>query len=302
MEPSGRNPGQPVANALAMRYRAPGIGLDGQIDQGMAERVALFDPPWFDAELNALGAAYYRAAGFNVVSSVSCALPSEQSAIEPGALFEFVRRQVPTEAEAVVFGGNGLRVVGVIAALERELERLVVSPNQALLWGTMRAVGACEGACSVSVTSPIGVVQGGHTGLNVVDLDLSKSFYILVLGLDVLGESPDGERRYAFLGSGGKLLLALWQQSEGRFDTGQPGLHHLSFQVADIEAVRRAEATLRQLGVSFHYDGIVKHNHGAESGGVFFEDPDGIRLEIYAPTGAEAAPAPTQSAPACGFF
>ena len=38
--------------------------------------------------------------------------------------------------------GNGFRVVGVIAALERELERPVVSPNQALLWGTMRAVGA----------------------------------------------------------------------------------------------------------------------------------------------------------------
>ncbi len=106
-----------------------------------AERVALFDPPWFDAELNALGAAYYRAAGFDVVSSLACALPSDQSAIEPSALFEFVRRQVPAEAEAVLFGGNGFRVVGVIAALERELGRPVVSPNQALLWGTMRAVG-----------------------------------------------------------------------------------------------------------------------------------------------------------------
>jgi lactoylglutathione lyase len=37
---------------------------------------------------------------------------------------------------------------------------------------------------------------------------------------------------------------------------------------------------------------------------VFFEDPDGIRLEIYAPSAAEAEarPAPTGSAPACGFF
>jgi len=42
----------------------------------------------------------------------------------------------------VVFGGNGFRVVGVIAALERELDRPVVSPNQALLWGAMRAAGA----------------------------------------------------------------------------------------------------------------------------------------------------------------
>ena len=83
---------------------------------------------------------------------------------------------------------------------------------------------------------------------------------------------------------------------------GHAGLHPLSFQVADLEAVRRAEATLRELGVSFHYDGIVKHNPGADSAGVFFADPDGIRLEIYAPTGGRAAPAPTQSDPACGFF
>jgi maleate isomerase len=107
-----------------------------------AERVALFDPPWFDDELNALGAAYYRAAGFDVVSSLSCALPSDQSAIEPSELFEFVRWHTPVEAEAVVFGGNGFRVVGVIDALERELERPAVSPNQALLWGAMSAVGA----------------------------------------------------------------------------------------------------------------------------------------------------------------
>jgi maleate isomerase len=107
-----------------------------------AERVALFDPPWFDDELSALGAAYYRAAGFDVLSSLSCALPSDQRAIEPNELFEFVRRHVPIEAEAVVFGGNGFRVVGVIAALERELERPAVSPNQALLWGAMRAAGA----------------------------------------------------------------------------------------------------------------------------------------------------------------
>ena len=107
-----------------------------------AKHVALFDPPWFDDELNAFGAAYYGAAGFNVASSLSCALPSDQHAIEPSEVFEFVRRHVPIEAEAVVFGGNGFRVVGVIAALERELGRPAVSPNQALLWAAMRAVGA----------------------------------------------------------------------------------------------------------------------------------------------------------------
>ncbi|GAA3205953.1 hypothetical protein GCM10010486_90380 [Nonomuraea roseoviolacea subsp. carminata] len=70
----------------------------------------------------------------------------------------------------------------------------------------------------------------------------------------------------------------------------------------DIEAVRRAEATLRELGTEPLHGGIVPHREGASSGGVFFTDPDGIRLEIFAPTGADTAPAPTQGAPTCGFF
>jgi hypothetical protein len=35
---------------------------------------------------------------------------------------------------------------------------------------------------------------------------------------------------------------------------------------------------------------------------VFFTDPDGVRLEIYTPTGVGGAPAPVTGAPTCGFF
>ena len=132
----------------------------------------------------------------------------------------------------------------------------------------------------MSPTAMPPVLQTGHVGLNVTDLRRSTSFYGRVFGLDLLSESTDGERRYAFLGSDGNLLLTLWQQSAGRFESGLPGLHHLSFQVPDIEAVRRAESSLRDLGAPFHYDGIVRHEEGGTSAGVFFEDPDGIRLEV----------------------
>ncbi|WP_326820003.1 VOC family protein [Streptosporangium sp. NBC_01756] len=142
----------------------------------------------------------------------------------------------------------------------------------------------------------------GHVGLNVSDLDKSKDFYLKVFGFEVFGESDRADRRYAFLGLDGELVLTLWQQSEGRADTGLPGLHHLSFQVPDIEAVRRAETVIREVGATLHHDGVVPHGEGASSGGVFFEDPDGIRLEIFAPTGAGERPAPTTGAPTCGFF
>lgn len=142
----------------------------------------------------------------------------------------------------------------------------------------------------------------GHVGLNVSDLDRSVGFYRKVFGFDVAGESADEARRYAFLAQDGTLVLTLWQQSEGRFAPGLPGLHHLSFQVPDIDAVREAEAVVRETGATIHHGGIVPHSEGSSSGGVFFEDPDGIRLEIYAPSGAEERPAPRSDAPTCGFF
>ncbi|MEV0385214.1 VOC family protein [Nonomuraea sp. NPDC050643] len=142
----------------------------------------------------------------------------------------------------------------------------------------------------------------GHVGLNVTDLDISKEFYERVFGFTVAGESREDGRHYAFLTQDGTLMLTLWQQSEGRFPGGLPGLHHLSFQVADLEAVRRAEAVIRELGATLHHDGVVPHREGASSGGVFFEDPDGIRLEIFAPDAAGDRPAPTSGAPTCGFF
>ena len=47
---------------------------------------------------------------------------------------------------------------------------------------------------------------------------------------------------------------------------------------------------------------MVAHREGGASGGIFFHDPDGTRLEISVPTGAETAPAPSSDAPTCGFF
>ena len=144
-------------------------------------------------------------------------------------------------------------------------------------------------------------LKTGHVGLNVTDLRRSKDFYVSLLGLEVSAEGADADRRWAFLSRDGQLLVTLWQQSDGRFPTASPGLHHLSFQVESIEQVRAVEAELRTRSVEMAYDGVVPHGEGAASGGIFFTDPDGIRLEVYAPTGAEGA-APVSGAPTCGFF
>ena len=142
----------------------------------------------------------------------------------------------------------------------------------------------------------------GHVGLNVSDLDRSKQFYREVFGFQVAGESQDPHRRFVFLSDGSTLVLTLWQQGKGRVGKNNTGLHHHSFQVAAIADVKAVEQRLREMNVPFIYDGIVPHAEGAQSGGIFFEDPDGIRLEIYAPNGAGNHGTPSPGSPPCGFF
>jgi maleate isomerase len=107
-----------------------------------ARRLALIDPPWFPAELTALGAGYFRGRGFEVVHAAPAGLPSGQRLVHPGALYEWAREHVPTEAEAVFVGGNGFRAVGAIEALEEDLGRPVLTANQVVFWHALRLAGA----------------------------------------------------------------------------------------------------------------------------------------------------------------
>ncbi|MES9538352.1 VOC family protein [Spirillospora sp. NPDC049024] len=151
-------------------------------------------------------------------------------------------------------------------------------------------------------TVAIKALQTGHVGLNVTDLDRSVPFYQRVFGFEVQAEGKEADRRWAFLGRDGRLVLTLWQQSDSAFAPRSAGLHHLSFQVESIDEVKAAERVLRELDAELVHDGVVPHGEGVSSGGIFFTDPDGTRLEIYAPTGADTAPAPSGAAPTCGFF
>jgi maleate isomerase len=105
-------------------------------------RVALVTPPWFDAELTALGRRYFQNAGHDVVSAASAGLQSDQRSITRRDLLDWICKNTPDAAEVVVIAGNGLRAVGVISVLEHALARPVVTANQALLWAALRAVGA----------------------------------------------------------------------------------------------------------------------------------------------------------------
>jgi len=54
-------------------------------------------------------------------------------------VYEWVRAKTPSQAQAVFIGGNGLRAVGAIRALEETVRRPVITANQVLLWAALRA-------------------------------------------------------------------------------------------------------------------------------------------------------------------
>ena len=107
-------------------------------------RLALVSPPWFSAEMDQQGARYFQSQGFEVVHTGPAGLPSDQQAIQPSELYEWVRTQTPNSAEAVFIGGNGLRSIGVIEALEEDLDRPILTANQVAFWQALALSGSRE--------------------------------------------------------------------------------------------------------------------------------------------------------------
>ncbi|OKO67445.1 maleate cis-trans isomerase [Bradyrhizobium sp. AS23.2] len=105
-------------------------------------RVALVSPPWFSAEMDQQGVGYFQSEGLEVVHSGPAGLPSDQQAIQPDQLYDWIHSHVPANAEGVFVGGNGFRAIGVIKALEDSLDRPVLTANQVAFWCALRLSGA----------------------------------------------------------------------------------------------------------------------------------------------------------------
>lgn len=106
-----------------------------------AQRLALIHPPWFSEEVNAKGAEYFQTRGFEVVFCARMTPARDITEVPPEEVYEWTRTNVPRQAEAVFIGGNGLRDVGAIHALEETLRRPVLTANQVLLWEALRGLG-----------------------------------------------------------------------------------------------------------------------------------------------------------------
>ena len=104
-----------------------------------ARRVALVHPPWFSDDIDQRSTDYFQQHGFEVVSRARALKPGvTMQDVRPDALYQWAVANVPKAADAVFFGGNGMRAVAVIQALERSLGMPVLTSNQVCVWDALR--------------------------------------------------------------------------------------------------------------------------------------------------------------------
>ena len=113
-----------------------------------------------------------------------------------------------------------------------------------------------------------------HIGIFAKDIDVSINFYKgLGFALDTEETAPDGTR-LAFL-SAGTCLIELIGKSEERT---HGAVDHIAMVVDDII---QAVATAKEKGIDINAMNISKVNILGGVKNVFFEGPDGERLEFF---------------------
>ncbi len=124
-----------------------------------------------------------------------------------------------------------------------------------------------------------------HIYLSVRDFDRAEAFYdgvMETLGLRKGDKTIAGESHAHYLAPTFQLSIRPARSGEP-FDAYRSGLHHLCFQADSPEVVDECCRRLKALGVVCTEPAYYAEYH-PEYYATFFEDPDGIRLEVVART------------------
>ncbi len=113
-----------------------------------------------------------------------------------------------------------------------------------------------------------------HTVLHVKDVARSKKFYTEVLGMTVNHESS----WQAFLWCGSQQV-ALFQVSEGTEILPRNDMNHM--------ALRLDEGTYEEVKAYMERNGCTVTGRPGDDRCIYFDDPDGHRLQLLYPGGGE---------------
>lgn len=125
------------------------------------------------------------------------------------------------------------------------------------------------------------IVELGHTGLWVYDLEAMRDFYSRVLGLTVTDE--DTELGMVFLSSRPDVEHHEMVLARGRTAAlGDLQTHQISWRVDSFESLQEFKRRFDAEGVRLQQ--VVTHGNAF---GIYFFDPEGNRGEVYWQTGTD---------------
>jgi catechol 2,3-dioxygenase len=117
----------------------------------------------------------------------------------------------------------------------------------------------------------------GHVVIKVRDLDEAERFYAETLGIPIQSRSESEQMTFFTLGQHHDFAIIAIGAAAGASSENAVGTHHIAFKVAGgVAGLREAKARLESEGVTV---APVDH-HVTKS--LYFSDPDGNALELYA--------------------
>jgi catechol 2,3-dioxygenase len=116
----------------------------------------------------------------------------------------------------------------------------------------------------------------GHVVLKVRDQQRAERFYNGLLGIPIAARYPPMSATFFTLGDHHDFAVFAIGDEAQRAPANATGLLHVAFKIGDsIEELREARDKLEAAGVT-----VQARDHGV-SQSIYFDDPDGNRVELY---------------------
>ena len=108
------------------------------------KNLSVFTP--YSKELNDEVVEYFRNEGFNIVSNSYFAIEfdSDIGKVDQNYLYDILSKIDLKDADALFVSCTALPVLPIIEKLEKKLDKIVLSSNQALIWDTLERIGKNE--------------------------------------------------------------------------------------------------------------------------------------------------------------
>ncbi len=105
------------------------------------KNLSVFTP--YSKELNDEVVEYFRNEGFNIVSNSYFAIESDSDIgkVDQNYLYDVLSKIDLKDADALFVSCTALPVLPIIEKLEKKLDKIVLSSNQALIWDTLERIG-----------------------------------------------------------------------------------------------------------------------------------------------------------------